>query len=147
MHREFGALILGFAILIGASRAADDAPMSRYGVQQTRNFPQSTPKEILASVLKAVEIKRHDYLLAHLADPDWVDARVEALSGGFKDAVKEAEEKLDSRAAKQLKRFLDEGDIETLDSSAVVRLKDSSDRVVRLRKINKRWFLQQSNRP
>jgi hypothetical protein len=139
-------LLLGL-LLVGPGRGAD-APMTRHGVQpDLKSFPQATPKEALASVVKAGDLKRHDYLLAHLADPDWVDTRVEALAGGFREAVKEAGEKFDAPAVKQLRRFLDEGEVETLDSAAVVRLKDDGGRVVRLRKVNKRWYLQHANRP
>ena len=45
------------------------------------------------------------------------------------------------------RKFLDEGEIETLDASAVFRLKDHKDRVVRFRKLNDRWYLSDSNKP
>src|SRR5262245_56320977 len=100
-----------------------DTPGTRHGIApDLRSYPQGSPKETLASVLKTIDLKRFDYLLAQLADPDWVDARVEVSAGGFKDVVKEASERLDMPAVKQLRRFLDEGEIETLDASAVVRL-------------------------
>lgn len=140
-------ILLLSSLLTCAARSAD-APMTRHGVQpDLKSFAQATPKETLASVVKALDLKRYDYLLAQLADPDWVDTRVESLAGGFKDVVAEAKGKFDASAAKQLKRFLDEGEIETLDTSAVVKLKEGGERVVRLRKINKRWYLQHSNRP
>jgi hypothetical protein len=127
--------------------AADD-PGPRYGVQANlRSFPQSSPKETLASVLKAHEQKRHDYLLAHLSDPDWVDERVEVLAGGFKEAVQDTVAKFDAACIKLLKRFFDEGEFETLDATAVVRHKEVKDRVIRFRKIDKRWYLQHSYRP
>jgi hypothetical protein len=139
-------MLLGLLVtwmVIGA-----DIPGTRYGIPpDLRSYPQGTPKETLASVLKAVDLKRFDYLLAQLAEPDWVDARVEVLAGGFKDAVTEAAERLDAPAVKQLKRFLDEGELETLDTSATMRLKSAKDRVVRLRKIDKRWYLLHTNRP
>jgi hypothetical protein len=140
--------VLFAGLLLACPTLAADAPMTRHGVQpDLKSFPQATPKEALASVIKAADLKRHDYLLAQLADPDWVDARVEVLADGFKDALKEVSVKFDPPAIKQLKRLLDEGEVETLDTSAVVRHKEVSDRVVRLRKINKRWYLQHSNRP
>src|SRR5258708_5962270 len=52
----------------------------RFGVLHDPDaYPQSEPKEALASVVKAVNLKQFDYLLAHLADPKFVDARVEEL--------------------------------------------------------------------
>jgi hypothetical protein len=135
-------------VLLPCLGAGADVPGMRYGVApDLRSYPQGTPKETLASVLKCADLKRFDYLLAQLADPDWVEARVEVSAGGFKDVVKEAGERLDAPAVKQLKRFLDEGEIETLDTSAVVRLKTDKARVVRLRKIEKRWYLMHANRP
>ena len=87
--------------------------MTRHGVQpDVKSYPQATPKEALASVVKAVELKRHDYLPAAGRGPDWVDSRVETLAGGFNEAVKEAGVKFDAPVAKQLKRFLVEGEIE-----------------------------------
>src|SRR5262249_24121734 len=92
-------------------------------------------KEAFASVLKAIESKRIDYLLAQLSDPEWVDGRVEAYEGGFGDLVKETTAKLDPPAIKRLGRFLKEGEFETIDATVVVRLKDIKDRVVRLRRL------------
>jgi hypothetical protein len=141
------ATLIGFLVLAGCLRGAD-APVSRHGVAiDIKSYPQATPKETLASVFKAVELKRFDYLVAQLSDPEDVDARVEVLAGGFKEVVKEAEEKLDAPAVKKLKRFLQEGEFETLENQAVVRLKDAPNRVVRLRKISKRWYLQNTSKP
>ena len=63
--------------LISSAALADDAPAKRFGVEpDLKTFPQATPKETLASVLKAIEGKRADYIVAHLADPEFVDRRV-----------------------------------------------------------------------
>ena len=143
MQRSVASICI--VILFGVF-ASCDSPASRQGIAvDLRSFPQATPKDALTSVVKAAEAKQIDYLLAQLADPDWVDNRVEAE--GFKELVQEAKAKLDSLAVKQLRRFLLEGEIETLDTRAVVRHKDVKDRVVRLRRIDKRWYLMHTNRP
>ncbi len=146
MHFRVTAL-LGILSLTGSHMGAD-IPASRHGVASDfKSFPQTTPKEALGSILKAAEMKRLDYLLAQLSDPEDIDARVEVLAGGFKEVVKEAGDKLDAPSLKKLKRFLQEGEIETLENRAVVRLKDVPNRVVRLRKIEQRWYLQNPSKP
>jgi hypothetical protein len=123
-------------------------PATRHGVSSNlKNFPQATPKEALASALKAVDLKRVDYLLAHLVDTEWVDRRADLYQGGFPELVRESTAKLDGPSVKQLQRFLSEGEFETLDASAVVRLPKTPDRVVRLRKVGERWFLRNLSKP
>jgi hypothetical protein len=130
-----------------AALAEADKPVAaaRFGVEpDLKTYPQSTPKEALASVLKAIEDKRIDYLLAQLADPDWVDGRLKKTDGDFKTLVKETTAKLldDPGQAKKLQRFLKEGDWSEGDAAAQVRLKDEKERGVFLRKVGDRWFLE-----
>lgn len=134
-----------FVLFLGP-RAAGENPTARHGIApDLKTFSQATPKEALASVLKAVEMKRLDYLLAQLAEPDWVDGRVNVE--GFPELVREATAKLDAPAVKRLQQFLQEGEFETLDTQTVIRHKSVKDRAVRLRKIDKRWYLLHSNKP
>jgi hypothetical protein len=139
--------MLGLAgCLFAAAGVARVAP--RHGVvADVESFPQSSPKETLRSVLKAIDLKRLDYLLAHLSDPDWVDHRVSITGGGFPELVKEAADRLDPPTVKELRRFLKDGEVEQLDSSAVLRLKEIKDRVVRFRKIDRSWYLVHSRKP
>src|SRR6185369_5901737 len=131
MQRQ-GSVALG--VLLFAAMTWADAP-ARHGVTaDLKAYPQATPKETLASVIKAADARQYDYLLAQLADPDWVDARIKSASDGFKEVVQETANRLDPPRIKLLRRFLDEGEVETLDSTAVFRLKDVKDRVVRLHK-------------
>ena len=144
MFARLGALII--VGLLGSACAAN--PPARHGVaSDLKTYPQSTPKEAFEAVLKAVDLKRIDYLLAHLAEADWVDEQVKLYAGGFPDLVKETTEKMNDTAVKQLQRFLKEGDMETLETTAVVRHKTIKDRVVRFRKVEGRWFLLHSNKP
>jgi hypothetical protein len=138
-----------FCILLGSSLPAADARVQRYGIDADfKTYPQASGKEALASILKAVEDKRIDYLLAHLADPQWVDDRVKKNGGKFDDLVKECREtKLDPAAVKQLRRFLADGDWKVEEKTAEARLKDVSDRSVRFFKIGDRWFLENAYRP
>jgi len=50
----------------------------RYGfVSDLRSYPQTTPKEALQSIVKAVIDEQVDYMMAHLADPEYVDGKVQ----------------------------------------------------------------------
>ena len=68
--------------------AAHDSKADRYGIApDLAAFPQKTPQDTLASVIKSAEAKRFDYLTAQLADPAFVDDRVDSrrvtFSGAF----------------------------------------------------------------
>ena len=146
------------AVLVGvacgtvavAREGPEAAPEKRYGVEaDLETYPQSTPKEALASVLKAVENKRVDYLTAQLADPEWVDRRVKDLGGKFDDLVKEATGRLvdDPGPARQLQRFLKEGEWEVKEDRASVHVKDGKDHGAYFRKEGGRWFLENRYKP
>ena len=141
--------VLGIWGLIGVSVAwAQQAkqPPARYGIEaDLDNYPQAEPKAALASVLKAIDQKKIDYLLAQLSDPQWVDERVQKVHGGrFEELVKETAAKLasDPTEVEELRRFLREGTWTENDSEVQVSLKDVPDRQVFLRKIGSRWYLE-----
>jgi hypothetical protein len=149
-------MLLRFALLAALASLSwlpvpatgSEKTLARHGVAaDLKSFPQATPKQVLASVLKAIDLKRIDYLLAQLSDPEWVDERVKVYEGGFAELARETTARLDAPAVKKLARFLKEGKFETLDGTAVVHLKDVTDRVVRLRKLNGRWYLESRNKP
>jgi hypothetical protein len=144
------AVLIGFlsANVMAADPAKADAG-KRYGVEtDLKTYPQSTPKEALASVIKAVENKRIDYVVAHLADPEFIDARVKRDFGGnFDEQVNDTRTKLDEANVKLLQRFLKEGDWAGKDSPVVVLLKDVKDRAVTFGKIGDRWYIRNSDKP
>jgi hypothetical protein len=146
------ALALGFVsaciLASSATIVADEIPQ-RHGVSADyKAYPQATPKDALASILKAVEDKRIDYVLAHLADPQWVDECVKKNGDKFEYFVKECKEtKLDPGAVKQLRRFLQDGEWKIEEKTAESRLKDVPDRSVRLFKIGDRWYLENGYKP
>lgn len=122
----------------------DDVP-PRYGIPfDNNNYPQATPKETLASVIKAMERRRINYVLAHLADPDYVEERVKKAGGDFELVVREATAKLNDKpdTIKELTRYLKEGEWEANENQASAQLKDLRDRKVFLRKSGARWFLE-----
>lgn len=77
--------LLSLVVLAGAAVLADAQPPAapvgippvRYGVTVSPDaFPQNNPKKALASVVRAIEAGKADYLAAHLLDPKFVDDRV-----------------------------------------------------------------------
>lgn len=147
--RSVLVLLLGGACLAPAA-AQQGQPGKRHGIEADRKtYPQDSPKEALASVLKAIDAKRIDYLLAHLADPKFVDGRVEAYGGKFEELLKETKAKLldDPGAAKLLRQFLEKGEWKIEDDTASVRLKDVADRWGWFRKMDGRWFFENRKKP
>lgn len=143
------ALALGLIFLVAGTTGAQTAA-KRYGVDvNDAVFPQKTAKECLASVVKAIDGKRIDYLLAQLADPQFVDARVKALGGNFEELVKETNAKFaaDPAAVKELRRFLKEGEWEEGEESTSVKLKDVKNRSVFFRKMTDRWYMENKQKP
>ena len=72
-------LILSAAMLILAAPAFGQQkkpePPPHFGVPaETEFFPQDSPKQALASIAKAIDAGRFEYLLAHLVDPAYTDA-------------------------------------------------------------------------
>ncbi|HEV3116420.1 MAG TPA: hypothetical protein VGY58_05165 [Gemmataceae bacterium] len=147
MRPGFAVFVLMLASpALQAQQDQDATPPRRYGVllnQQT--YPQEDPKQALASVVKAIDRQRVDYLLAHLADPDFVDERVKEVYGGnFDELVKETTTKLKDNPteAKLLERFLKEGEWDAKENTATASLKDVKDRQVFVKKVGKSWYLE-----
>src|SRR5437899_2617916 len=139
-------ICLAFMDMANAQQDQDATPPRRYGVLlNQQNYPQEDPKQALASVVKAIDRQRIDYLLAHLADPDFVDERVKEVYGGnFDELVKETTSKLKDNPAeaKLLERFLKEGEWDVKENTATARLKDVKDRQVFMKKAGKNWYLE-----
>lgn len=132
-------------VLLCTTALAADAPARRFGVEaDLKTYPQATPKEALASVLKAVGAKRADYVLAHLADPQFVDRRVKETS--YDDLLAETTTKLvdDPGAAKQLRALLDKGTWTKAGDTATVSHKEGGDRIASFVRLGDRWFLKQA---
>src|SRR5437899_884723 len=147
MRKEFALLVsLILPALVEAQQDTDATPPRRYGVLlNQQSYPQEDYKQALASVIKTIDRQRIDYLLAHLADPDFVDERVKEVYGGnFDELVKETTTKLKDNPmeAKLLERFLKEGDWDVKENTATARLKDVKDRQVFMKKAGKNWYLE-----
>jgi hypothetical protein len=139
-------LVLVVTPAVWVPAAQDNAADRRYAIQPNlEKYPQGTPKETLASVIAAIEERRIDYLLAQLADPDFVDGRVkDVYKGQFDELVAETKRKLADNpdTLKELQRFLKEGEWDSVENTASASLKDVKDRKVFMKKIGKRWYLE-----
>jgi hypothetical protein len=139
-------MCLTFIEMANAQQDQDATPPRRYGVLlNQRTYPQEDAKQALASVVKAIDRQRIDYLLAHLADPEFVDERVKEVHGGnFDELVKETATKLKDNPAeaKLLERFLKEGEWDAKENTATASLKDVKDRQVFMKKVGKSWYLE-----
>jgi hypothetical protein len=132
---------------------------SRFGVlYDARKYPQAAPKEALGSVLKAISDNQFAYLLAHLADPAFVDKRVNIAAAqfggqlkgdqkqalGFEHLVKETAEnfKNDPTKVADLQRFFKDGEWQEGEREAVARLKGLTARKVFMKKAPQGWVLE-----
>jgi hypothetical protein len=142
------AVVLGTLLIIAAPLAAqkkDPPAPARFGVEADLDvFPQESAKAALASVLKAIDTHRIDYLVAQLADPDEVDKKVQAVGGKFEPYLKQVTDSFSDNpeSARQLRKFASEGEFSVNGDSAVVSHKEIKGRQVFLRKAGGRWFLQ-----
>lgn len=142
-------LVAVVVMLVGTGPLAADTPGQRHGIDpDLKMYKQGSPKETLASVLQAIQNKRVDYLLAHLAEPEFVDRRVQINGGDFEALVNETRAKVvnDPGIAKLLRRFLDEGSWEEGKMTAKVKLKEQPDRRVLFVKVGDRWFMKNDYR-
>lgn len=160
--RAMTAITLVLVYLAGAHGQAGDKGknVKRFGiVLDAKKYPQATPKETLDSVVKAISDNRVDYMLAHLADPDFVDRRVELYEKdldasqkgearklvAFDRLVKETTEKFleDPSKLKDLKRFQEKGTWEEQEKTAVASLENlKARRVFMKRLVDERWTLE-----
>jgi hypothetical protein len=138
--------ILAFLIMAIATvglHAQDSKPGRRYGIEpDLKKNPQGTPREALASVVRAVESKQFDYLLAQLVDPPYIDQRVQDNGGHWDELVKEATKRLNGEPVKLLRRFHDEGTWKAESTPATVSLADVAGQTVTFRKGGDRWFME-----
>jgi hypothetical protein len=155
------AFLVGLTTLGSAAalQAGKDKTVKHFGIDlNLERYPQNTPKEALASVLKTLDDSRVDYLLAHLADPEFVEAKLKIYRTQLPPSVKpEAREVLafqrlvkvttehfrdDPTRVKELQRFAKDGEWQADDAKASVSLKANPARKVFLKKVQGRWVME-----
>lgn len=144
-----------------APAAGQDEPAGklakRYGYTvEPGLYPQQTPQAALQSAVKALDAKKIDYLLAHLADPSFVDERVDeyksfqkgsdlaktvlAFERLTRETIRHFQE--DPALVKELRQYVKDADWDVQEGVAIGSLKTASPRRVYFRKLEDRWFLQ-----
>lgn len=140
--RRLTAILLALPLFAVAQDAA------RYGVAlDAKTYPQSTAKEAFTSALQAIDQKKFAYLVAHLADPTFVDARVKANGGDFAEQVRDTQTRLDPATVKLLQRLAKDGTWTVGKMSAVLGGDNPRERVVRMTLKDGRWYLQHDSTP
>lgn len=120
-------------------------------------FPQKTPAEAMSSIVKAVDRQKVDYLLAHMADPLFVDYWVEQYKKGFTQGKEEGKRLLaferlvrvtgayyqnDPLIVKDLRAFARDAKWDEKDDLAIGTVETVPARKIYLRKFGDRWFLE-----
>ena len=120
-------------------------------------FPQAAPDEALKSIVKAVDGQRIDYLLAQLADPAYVDRKVNEykalIDKGPEDAkvllafdrlVRETRQHFDTDPllVRELRAFAKDGMWNVEDAAATGTAKAVPAHKVFMKRIGDRWFLE-----
>jgi hypothetical protein len=108
-----GWLVVSSVVFAQAPADSQSAsPPSRYGITAATDFyPQADAKQALASVVKAIQNKRYEYLAAHLLDPEFVDAKVAERAAKY-DA--EAEKMISAKRAEQLRNPSSSGGVDII---------------------------------
>lgn len=138
------------AIVLASAVAGQDKIPPRYGVEaDVDRLPQKTPQDTLRSLLKSIDGKRVDYVLAHLADPAFVDQRVKDTGGRFEVMVQETARKLDAdpESIRELRKFLTDGEWQDQGDSASAKAKDVRGKMVYFKKIGNRWYFENRTTP
>jgi hypothetical protein len=160
MRYSFLLLLLALPLLASAAQDEEKRPAKeppRYGFDcNPILYPQKTPKDAMASIIKAIDNKRVDYMLAQLADPKFVDRHVDDFKPLFPNAKDDAQtflafDKLvaetvhyfesDPILVRQLRKFARDADWEVNEDAATGTVKDLPARKVFMKKIGERWFM------
>lgn len=132
----------------------------RYGYEyEPKLYRQDSPQEALKSIVKALNQKKLDYMMAHLVDPEFVDDEVEQVKRlfgkksnpkavtfvAFERVVKQTQLHFleDPQVLKELRMFAksDMWEFKPKGDLAIVSHKAIPARRVFMRNIGGRWFL------
>lgn len=131
-------------------QALKQEPLKRFGIlQDSATFEQKTPMQLRKSLLVALESKRIDYLLAHLADPEFIDQTVQKhYEGKFEGLVKESAGKLiGTPLGNQLQAILKEGVLDIQKNKATIKHPAHKDKTLYFRKSRELWYLENNSSP
>ena len=140
------------SVLLAGFGSAQDAPTKvvrevvpiRFNIiPDLEVYPQAEPKDLLASLIKAIEKDRFDYVLAHLSETAFVDQKIGDSKATFEELVGASKVKFreDPSLLKAIKLLAREGEVNDQGAAATVAHKDLKDRKIFLVKVGQRWFL------
>ena len=145
------------AVSIGQDEPKKKAPR-RFGYEvDEESYSQQTPEKAMKSIAAALDKKKVDYLLAHIANPEFVDLWVDAYKGDFPKGKEEGKRLLafdrlvretnlyyqnDPLIIKDLRIFAKEAKWAEEGETATGTVETIPARKVFLRKIGDRWFLE-----
>lgn len=164
-RRTLSAVLIFLLLTLAAPLSSQEVGKHevRYRIEFNLDlFPQKKPQEAVQSVVKAIGERKFGYLLAQLALPAEVDARVLRLAetfskGSLEDKKLVAFEKVQAATAdyfasdpdilKELRLFAgaDTTWKEEADTASATH-KDLPGRKIILRKLENRWFLENRSR-
>ncbi len=158
IRRFFVVAVIASALI--ATHAQDQpkkaAPRFGFDVDEL-TYSQKTPDETMKSIAKALDRKKADYLLAHIADPLYVDYWINQYKKDFTKGKEQGKELLafdrlvgeanlyfqnDPLIIRDLRVFSREGKWEEKDDLAIGTADSIPARKVFLRKMGDRWFLE-----
>lgn len=136
--------------------------LSRFKIDlDLRNFPQATPEDTLKSVVRAINTKNMDYLMAHLADPVYVDFQIDRIKMDFakgSDSAKilvafdkvvqqlRSHFQQDPSLIQELRKLNEKAQWEVGNDTAIARMPNVLNRAAYFKKINNRWYLENRRR-
>ncbi len=160
------ALVLAAGLTAGATAQDEEKkqpPMNppRYGFDYSPQlYPQGSPKDAMKSIVRAIDARRLDYMLAQLADPKFIDGQIAEYRKQIQNQKKGNEEAQtffafdrlvretaeyylnDPILVKELRRFAKHAAWEENEDLATGTVKEVPARKVFLRRIGDRWFLE-----
>jgi hypothetical protein len=137
-------LVLANLPLAAQEKKEKENVQTRFGVlPNVELYPQSEPKELLNSVVKALQQGRVEYLLAHLTDPSFIESRMRNSNASFSELVEVAKAKLkeDPDLYRSIRIIAREGELAEQGDVAMFSHKDFKDRKIFVVKIGQRWFI------
>ncbi|QVL33394.1 hypothetical protein KIH39_05635 [Telmatocola sphagniphila] len=137
-------LVLASLPLAAQEKKEKEIVQTRFGVlPNVELYPQSEPKELLNSVVKALQQGRVEYLLAHLTDPSFIESRMRNSNASFSELVEVAKAKLkeDPDLYRSIRIIAREGELAEQGDVAMFSQKDFKDRKIFVVKIGQRWFI------
>lgn len=122
--------------------------IGRFGIAlDEASFPQNSPENLRKSLLKALDLDKIEYLLAHLADPLFIDKNIkEVHEGNFAKQVAETREKLKKGLKSPLESLLKDGKLEVTAKSASLKDSTLKDFALSMKLENNKWYMENNKK-